>query len=33
VGNREGLLLIVPLIALGDGLDIGGHGLVNAINA
>lgn len=33
VGNREGLFFVVTLIALGDSLDIGGHGFMNALNA
>lgn len=33
VGYREGLFLIVPLVPLRDRLDVGSHGLVNAINA
>lgn len=33
VGDWQCLLLVIPLIALGDRLDVGGHGLVNAVNA
>ena len=31
--NRQILLFIVAFVALGDGFNVGGHGLVNAINA
>lgn len=31
--NRQILLFIVAFVAFGDGFDVGGHGLVNAINA
>lgn len=33
MGNREGLLFVVSLIAFRDGLDIRGHGFMNAVNA
>lgn len=33
VRNGQGLLLVIAFAALGDGLDVGGHGFVDAINA
>lgn len=31
--DRQSLLLVVAFTALGDGLDVGSHGFVDAINA
>lgn len=33
VGHREGLFLIVPLVAFRDSFNVGSHGPMNALNA